>query len=235
MAGASSPLLSSRKNSNLLLLCAIGTILVSALADGGPPVVFIFGDSTVDVGTNNYLPTRAKANFYYNGIDFSHAQPTGRFSNGYNSADLIVKQLGYKQSPPPFLALLQDNSTFQSNVLQGVNFASGGAGILDATGNQTWGDVISLAQQVQQFATVQGNITGILGQNKSAEFFAGSLFVISIGSNDFFDPILDNETIVPEPDLMAVLRSNYTAQLTVDTNSILQLLGDNVSPCLRKH
>ncbi|KAF8012662.1 hypothetical protein BT93_I0730 [Corymbia citriodora subsp. variegata] len=188
-------------------------MLVSALADDLPPV-FIFGDSTFDVGTNNYIPSTAKADIYYYGIDFPHSQPTGRFSNGYNSADLIVRQLGYKRSPLPFLALLQRPPTFQSNVLRGVNFASGGAGILYGTGFATWHDVIPMAQQVQQFATVQGNITWLLGQNESAKFFNSSLFFISVGSNDIFDHHIYNRTTVSQPELMASILSNYTAHLT---------------------
>lgn len=56
------------------------------------PGVYIFGDSTVDVGTNHYLPKsecRSRADFLYNGIDFPHSIPTGRFSNGFNIADHI--------------------------------------------------------------------------------------------------------------------------------------------------
>ncbi|XP_030466935.1 GDSL esterase/lipase At4g16230-like [Syzygium oleosum] len=216
MAEASSPLLSSlssHHNRNLLIFCAVSMMLVSALADDLPPV-FMFGDSTFDVGTNNYIPSGATANFSYYGIDFPFSQATGRFSNGYNSADEIVKQLGYRQSPPPFLALLQDNSTFQSNLLQGVNFASGGAGILNTTGFQTWGEVISMEQQVQQFATVQGNITWLLGQNNSAKFFASSLFFISVGSNDIIDHYFYDEATVSQIELMAEIQSNYTAHLT---------------------
>ncbi|KAL3723668.1 hypothetical protein ACJRO7_035782 [Eucalyptus globulus] len=216
MAEPSSPLLSSlpfRNTRNLHLLCAVGMMLASALADDVPPV-FIFGDSTFDVGTNNYIPSGATANFRYYGIDFPHSLPTGRFSNGYNSADLIVRQLGYEESPPPFLALVLDNSTFQSNILRGVNFASGGAGILDGTGNRTWGEVIPMVQQVQQFATVQGNITWLLGQNESAKFFNSSLFFISVGSNDIFDHYLYDNATVSQPELMAALQSNYTAHLT---------------------
>lgn len=53
------------------------------------PTLFIFGDSTFDVGTNNFLRSKAQANFPYNGIDFYHSLPTGRFSNGLNTADQI--------------------------------------------------------------------------------------------------------------------------------------------------
>ena len=54
------------------------------------PAIYVFGDSTADVGNNNYLPGNdAKANFPHNGIDFPHSRPTGRFSNGYNGIDFL--------------------------------------------------------------------------------------------------------------------------------------------------
>ncbi|KAI3922494.1 hypothetical protein MKX01_006183, partial [Papaver californicum] len=54
--------------------------------------IFIFGDSTADVGTNNYseVDSVARANYRHNGIDFSSTGlPTGRFSNGRNTADYL--------------------------------------------------------------------------------------------------------------------------------------------------
>lgn len=80
--------LSPRNSKSLLLFCAVGVMLVSALADDLPPV-FLFGDSTFDVGTNNHIPSKATADFPYYGIDYPDSIPTGRFSNGYNSADEI--------------------------------------------------------------------------------------------------------------------------------------------------
>lgn len=54
------------------------------------PALYIFGDSTADVGTNHYLrDSKARADFRYNGIDFPQSKPTGRFSNGYNTIDSI--------------------------------------------------------------------------------------------------------------------------------------------------
>ncbi|KAI9072342.1 hypothetical protein K1719_037592 [Acacia pycnantha] len=54
------------------------------------PVMFIFGDSTADVGTNNFLKTRSKANALYYGIDIPNSVPTGRFSNAcFNIIDHI--------------------------------------------------------------------------------------------------------------------------------------------------
>lgn len=52
------------------------------------PCYFIFGDSLVDNGNNNQLSSLAKANYLPYGIDFP-AGPTGRFSNGKTTVDVI--------------------------------------------------------------------------------------------------------------------------------------------------
>lgn len=51
--------------------------------------VFAFGDSIVDQGNNNYIPTIAKCNFPPYGKDFNGGIPTGRFCNGKTPPDLI--------------------------------------------------------------------------------------------------------------------------------------------------
>lgn len=52
---------------------------------------FIFGDSLVDVGNNNYIFTLSKADSSPYGIDFgpSNGQPTGRFTNGRTISDIV--------------------------------------------------------------------------------------------------------------------------------------------------
>lgn len=52
---------------------------------------FIFGDSLVDAGNNNYLSTLSKANIPPNGIDFkaSGGNPTGRYTNGRTIGDIV--------------------------------------------------------------------------------------------------------------------------------------------------
>jgi hypothetical protein len=72
-------------------LQAPAIVAASAAAGGRPPAMFVFGDSTLDVGNNNYLagPGVPQANKPYYGIDFPGSVPTGRFSNGYNIADYL--------------------------------------------------------------------------------------------------------------------------------------------------
>lgn len=59
---------------------------------------FIFGDSLVDAGNNNYLSTLSKANVPPNGIDFkaTGGNPTGRFTNGRTIGDLVGKKKFFK-------------------------------------------------------------------------------------------------------------------------------------------
>lgn len=56
---------------------------------------FVFGDSLVDNGNNDYLITTARADSYPYGIDYPTHRPTGRFSNGLNIPDLISVFLTY--------------------------------------------------------------------------------------------------------------------------------------------
>ena len=51
--------------------------------------LIVFGDSTVDVGNNNYLLTVVKSNFEPYGRTFQGNQATGRFCDGKLSIDLI--------------------------------------------------------------------------------------------------------------------------------------------------
>ncbi|KAE8655010.1 UPF0548 protein [Hibiscus syriacus] len=195
------------------LLVVFLSLAVSLAAP--PPAVYIFGDSTLDVGTNDLIPEcQARADVAFNGIDFPYSEPTGRFSNGLNTADEIVMLMGLKRSPPPFLRLVQNMSTFKKNILNGANFASGGSGILNTTGH--YKRVISLEEQIQQFSTVRSNITNMTGSDAQTDaILSKAFFLISIGSNDIFEYLL-NITVPPSmtiPEFNATLVSTYENHL----------------------
>ena len=59
-----------------------------AEAEPQAPCYFIFGDSLVDNGNNNMLNSLARANYMPYGIDFPNG-PTGRFTNGKTTVDVI--------------------------------------------------------------------------------------------------------------------------------------------------
>ncbi|XP_010539124.1 PREDICTED: GDSL esterase/lipase At5g55050 [Tarenaya hassleriana] len=160
--------------------------VMSGLAVAGEPVkgLYVFGDSLVDVGNNNYLPVSlAKANYPHNGIDFPTKKPTGRFCNGKNAADVIAEKLGIP-SPPPYLSLKKRGN--ESGELAGVNFASGGAGIFNGS-DQTLGQSIPLSQQVNNYISVHEELVKQLSPSAAQNHLSKSIFVIVIGSNDLFD------------------------------------------------
>ncbi|XP_052196413.1 GDSL esterase/lipase At4g28780-like isoform X2 [Diospyros lotus] len=169
----------------------------------------------MDVGTNTYLNgSVVRADRPFNGIDFPFSEPTGRFSNGYNTADLLVRLLSenYKRSPPPFLSLLRHNSTFKRKLLLGANFASGGSGILNTTG-KVFVEVVSLGDQIQQFSTAVANITELLGQDKAAALISSnSLYIISVGSNDIFE-YQRNASNVSNEAFLSTLHDEYLSHL----------------------
>ncbi|OMP07845.1 Lipase, GDSL [Corchorus olitorius] len=112
----------------LAFLLALGSI--ASLAEAR--AFFVFGDSLVDSGNNNYLATTARADSPPYGIDFPTRRPTGRFSNGLNIPDLISQQIGLPESPLPYLSPEFNGQ----KLLIGANFASAGVGILNDTGVQ---------------------------------------------------------------------------------------------------
>ncbi|KAJ4719004.1 GDSL esterase/lipase [Melia azedarach] len=148
------------------------------------PCYFIFGDSLYDNGNNNDLDTKAKANYPPYGIDFP-AGPTGRFTNGRNTADIIAELLGFEEYIQSFA------SASGSDILKGVNYASGGAGIRDETASKNLGTVISMNKQLVNHQTTISDIVKIFGDEKKAkEHLRKCIYTVGIGSNDYINNYL---------------------------------------------
>ncbi|KAL6209180.1 hypothetical protein ACLB2K_020123 [Fragaria x ananassa] len=194
-------------------------IAVLSLAEAAKPVlplVFILGDSTADIGTNNLLSgSTARADFPHNGIDFPNSpRATGRFSNGLNSADFLAFWLQEKSRP--FLSL--SATSLQKKKFRGINFASAGSGLFDLTGqimmnrNVPFGaslnnqkNVVPLTEQIQQFSSVKNNLTALMGAAATKKFLSKSLIFISIGSNDLFRYYHSNSSTPKEKFLSSLL------------------------------
>ncbi|KAK4341861.1 hypothetical protein RND71_037677 [Anisodus tanguticus] len=144
------------------------------------PAAYMFGDSLIDVGNNNYFVSIIKANFPYNGVDYPGGKPTGRFCNGKNTADFLAEKLGIP-TPPPYLA--DKNNQFP----KGVSFASGGAGVFNTTNGDIISKALHFSQQVQFFSFVQQRLVKQLGSDGAMKQLSKSLFVIVIGSNDIIN------------------------------------------------
>ncbi|CAH1424197.1 unnamed protein product [Lactuca virosa] len=110
----------------LILMVFSATLLCFVRSAPQVPCYFVFGDSSMDNGNNNHLVTTAKANYPPYGIDFPDGT-TGRFSNGRNTADVVAQLLGFENSIPPFATARREE------IVRGVNYASGAAGIRDET------------------------------------------------------------------------------------------------------
>ncbi|KAL7163698.1 hypothetical protein ACSBR2_039759 [Camellia fascicularis] len=143
--------------------------------------LYVFGDSTVDAGNNNFIHNAVRVNYLPYGIDFSNT-PTGRFTNGKTIADFIA--ILYNLSlPPPYLNLTEAQ---RKTAMDGINYASAGCGIFPNTkppGLDCW----SLQTQIEVFnRTVQEDLPCMIEDPQElAEYLANSIFFISMGTNDY--------------------------------------------------
>ncbi|XP_052179415.1 GDSL esterase/lipase At1g74460 [Diospyros lotus] len=178
-------------------------------------VQFIFGDSLSDVGNNNRLPrSLAKANLPFYGIDFGNGLPNGRYSNGRTVADIIGDKMGLPR-PPAFL----DPSLSEDVILEnGVNYASGGGGILNETGGY-FIQKFSLYKQIELFRGTRELITARIGKDASDKFFQESLYVVALGSNDFINnylmPVYSDSWTYSEQGFITYLMETLQAQLRI--------------------
>jgi len=113
----------------LLLLLVHFSRSTSRATAGKVSAFIVFGDSTVDTGNNNFIPTIARANFPPYGRDFNGGVATGRFSNGRLVTDFLSEAFGLPSSVPAYL----DPSYTIDQLATGVSFASGGTGLDDLT------------------------------------------------------------------------------------------------------
>ncbi|XP_071708136.1 GDSL esterase/lipase At5g33370-like [Rutidosis leptorrhynchoides] len=172
-----------------LFLCAIFLVLgqFGSLTQAAPRAFFVFGDSLVDSGNNNFLATTARADAYPYGIDHPSHQATGRFSNGYNIPDLISLRIGSE----PTLPYLNPQLNGQK-LLIGANFASAGIGILNDTGVQ-FVNIIRATQQLQYFEQYQQRVSALIGPEQTEKLINDALVLVTLGGNDF----VNNYYLVP--------------------------------------
>ncbi|XP_024969051.1 GDSL esterase/lipase LTL1-like [Cynara cardunculus var. scolymus] len=140
---------------------------------------FVFGDSLVDNGNNNFLYTSARADTLPYGIDSPGHQPTGRFSNGLNIPDVISEYIGSE----PLLPYLNPKLNGKK-LLVGANFASAGIGILNDTGFQFM-NVLRMPLQLNYFKEYQQRLSSVVGVKRAKELVNQALVLVSLGGNDF--------------------------------------------------
>ncbi|KAJ9686586.1 hypothetical protein PVL29_015453 [Vitis rotundifolia] len=145
------------------------------------PALIVFGDSTVDAGNNNQISTVLKSNFVPYGRDFAGGRPTGRFSNGRIPPDFISEAFGLKPTVPAYL----DPNYNISDFATGVNFASAGTGYDNQTSDVL--SVIPLWKELEYYKEYQKKLRAYLGEEKANEILSESLYLMSLGTNDFLE------------------------------------------------
>ncbi|XP_062104864.1 GDSL esterase/lipase At5g37690 [Humulus lupulus] len=196
------------------IVALVGTFVFAfnvALA-ATPPITFVFGDSLTEVGNNNFLQySLAKSNYPWYGVDYPGGQPTGRFSNGRTIGDIISEKLGIS-SPPPYLSL----SPNEDAILKGVNYASGGAGILNDTGLY-FIQRLTFDDQIQYFQKTREVIKSKIGVVNATKLCNEALYFIGIGSNDYVNnylqPFLADGQQYTHDEFVQLLTSTLDRQL----------------------
>ncbi|PIN15631.1 Triacylglycerol lipase [Handroanthus impetiginosus] len=141
--------------------------------------IFVFGDSTVDSGNNNYVITPFKGNFPPYGWDFVDRTPTGRFSDGRLVTDFMASYVGIKEYVPPYL----DPNLSLDELMTGVSFASAGTGFDPFTARLS--GVIPMQKQLKYFKEYKAKIKAAIGEEKAKALISKAAILISAGTNDF--------------------------------------------------
>uniref|UniRef100_A0ACD6ABX1 Uncharacterized protein n=1 Tax=Avena sativa TaxID=4498 RepID=A0ACD6ABX1_AVESA len=133
-------------------------------------------------------------------------------------------------SPPAYLSLTPETSREVLTGFGGVNYACGGSGILDKTGNKT--NSLTMTQQVEFFAETKSKMTEYAGSKGSVAIdtlLSKSLFLISTGGNDMFE-------FIPKPSLVtffyAQLLTSYTKHVQTLYNLGARRFGIINVPCI---
>uniref|UniRef100_A0A0E0C9Q6 Uncharacterized protein n=1 Tax=Oryza meridionalis TaxID=40149 RepID=A0A0E0C9Q6_9ORYZ len=163
----------------VLLLSSTTTISTSKRTQPKFSAIFYFGDSVLDTGNNNYIPTLAVGNHAPYGRNFPGRKPTGRFSNGRLVPDLLNEKLQLKEFSPPFL----EKDLSNNDIMTGVNFASAGSGFEDQTSRLS--NTLPMSKQVNLFKEYLLRLRNIVGDKEASRIIENSLIFISSGTNDF--------------------------------------------------
>ncbi|WOG98841.1 hypothetical protein DCAR_0418187 [Daucus carota subsp. sativus] len=145
----------------LMILAEFVIMLMSRTTEAKVPAVIVFGDSSVDAGNNNQIPTVARSNFVPYGRDFP--------------------AFGLRPIVPAYLDPMYNISDFAV----GVTFASAGSGYDNATSDVL--SVISLSRELDYYKEYQRKLKAYLGEAKAKIVIKEALYLMSLGTNDFLE------------------------------------------------
>ncbi|KAK3220613.1 hypothetical protein Dsin_014583 [Dipteronia sinensis] len=169
--------------------------------------LFVFGDSIVDTGNNQYLLADPKTDYapgdwWPYGITFP-GNPTGRVSDGRLVPDFIA-EFANLSLPVPFL---QPGAKFTD----GVNFASAGSCVLDT--NRT--NLINLSTQLGYFKKFATEMEQKIGLEEAKNVLKRSVYLFNAGGNDYlnFNNNYTNPTVPKQIELVGRVMTNLMSTL----------------------
>ncbi|KAM7274536.1 hypothetical protein ACFE04_016402 [Oxalis oulophora] len=157
--------------------------------------LYVFGDSLVDSGNNVVLAGGKPMPPY--GVDFYQHKPTGRATNGKTVADYFALYLGLPLTP----AYLTLSELKKRKSMTGINYASGGSGILptsnDCNNVKTKNPCLPLDTQIDLYQHfVQNNLVKMFKNlTDFKKYQSRALFFVSTGVNDLSNNL--TKTIPP--------------------------------------
>lgn len=165
----------------LLILClatASATTPPAPSQVNNPVAIFAFGDSILDPGNNNDLPTPCHSNHKPYGVTLQGRIPSGRFSDGKLPMDILISNLGIKN----FLPAFSDKTVNAEALLTGVSFAAACTGLDEWTAVEN--NVPSMGKQLKNFKEAVERMQKIVGMNEVGRILDQALFVVAAGSYD---------------------------------------------------
>lgn len=82
--------------------------------------------------------------------------------------------------------------------------------------------VIPMGEQIQQFTTVHGNLSAVLGRSTTQYVLAKSVFFITVGSNDILTYYYSNVS-TPFQEFIATLGYVYEGQIKVTISLLFRI------------
>ncbi|CAN0861348.1 GDSL esterase/lipase At3g14820 [Linum grandiflorum] len=201
----------------VLLVILVIAKMSNSNKNNNVPAVFVFGDSVVDTGNNNYIPTIGRCNFPPYGRDFPSQIPTGRFSNGRCVSDFLAEFFKVKQLLPPYL----DPNLELPELLTGVCFASAGAGFDPRTSEEK--RAVPLLGQLDMLREYISKANASVGERRTWSIISASVYITLIGSNDLnlFYPLIMAE----------IDENSFTDQVIRHVVDFYQYVKSNILTC----
>ncbi|CAO2842280.1 unnamed protein product [Amaranthus hypochondriacus] len=160
----------------------------------------------------------AKANYPPYGVDFPGQIPTGRFTNGRTIIDVFSELMGFKNSVKTYSNI----TLLDPDIVRGVNFASGAAGILPESGSAL-GDRVWMDRQLANYALTLLKLQ-LMVEGPIRNYVNQCLYTITMGRNDYINNYFlpqnyPTSRIFTVQEFTRLLRTRFRAQLQTLYNS----------------